>query len=117
MTYHDSLYPSHKPSDYHAYRAGVAAMLHEPGRMEALMAMAALSKSDTAQLIAPLPKPALLIGGSRDIDFPNPTTEFESLAATMAIRSVVVDGVGHYPQAEAPDITAAAILDFLRALD
>lgn len=117
MMYYDSLFPSHKPSDYKAYRTAVASMLHETGRMDALMAMAALPKSDTAELIAPLPKPAILIGGSRDLDFPNPTAELEFLAAKMAIRSVVVDGVGHYPQVEAPDITSAAILEFLRALD
>jgi pimeloyl-ACP methyl ester carboxylesterase len=26
----------------------------------------------------------------------------------------MVDGAGHYPQAEAPEVTAAVILDFLR---
>jgi pimeloyl-ACP methyl ester carboxylesterase len=50
--------------------------------------------------------------GTADPDFPNPTTEANELAAAMNANVVLIDGAGHYPQAQAP----AAVADAIEAL-
>ena len=115
MWYFDSLFPLSKPKDHAQHRSSVAAMLHEPGRMEALIKMVWMSKSDSTKLIPALTKPAIIIGGSKDSDYADPASELNAIAAQMKIPALVIDGVGHYPQAEAPDQASAAILEFLRS--
>ena len=44
----------------------------------------------------------------------DPKVEAETVAGLVRGDVVMIDGAGHYPQAEMPDVTAEAILGFLR---
>jgi len=114
MAYWESLFPLHKPADHEAYSAALRSNLHEPGRMDALEAMVHLSKASTAQLIRTTPTPALLIMGTADKDFSDPAAEAKTIAAQIGAETMMVEGAGHYPQAESPDAVASRIVKFLR---
>jgi pimeloyl-ACP methyl ester carboxylesterase len=62
--------------------------------------------------------PALVIMGSKDPDFPDPTAEARFTAEHLGgpAEVVMVEGVGHYPQAEAVDEVAPAIAGFVAKL-
>jgi pimeloyl-ACP methyl ester carboxylesterase len=111
--YYASLYPTAKPADFDAYKAKLVANLKEPGRMAALQAMLAATKSDVEARLGEVRAPTLVVMGSKDPDFDDAKVEADTVARILKGRAVMIDGAGHYPQAEMPDVTAPAIIDFI----
>ena len=59
--------------------------------------------------------PVLLIMGSKDRDFPSPAEEARVQGHRLNAQVMMVEGAGHYPHAELPDLVGPAILNFLQA--
>jgi pimeloyl-ACP methyl ester carboxylesterase len=114
--YWDALFVTHRPTDHADYRARLLENISEEGRMDALVAMLSLSKADTAAIIGDGNVPALVVMGSRDPDFNDPVDEAERVASILHARSLIVEGVGHYPHVEEPEHVAAAIASFIASL-
>jgi pimeloyl-ACP methyl ester carboxylesterase len=112
-TYWNSLFPKHKPSDQGEVKAALSRNLREPGRMDALVTMVNLSKADTAAIIATSRVPALVVMGTKDPDFPDAIAEAHWLAAQLHAETLIVDGAGHYPQTEMPEVVAPRLLSFM----
>lgn len=115
-TFWSSLFPSRKPSNHAQAKAALTRNLREPGRMAALRKMIDLSKADTEAMLPTIRVPALIVMGSRDPDFQNPTTEAHWLASQLAAKTLIVDGAGHYPHAEMPKQVAPGMFSFLANL-
>jgi pimeloyl-ACP methyl ester carboxylesterase len=88
------------------------ANLSEPGRFRAFRSLAFNSHAESGSKLGQVTCPTTIIMGTADPDFPNPTTEANELAAAMNANVVLIDGAGHYPQAQAP----AAVADAIEAL-
>lgn len=114
--YYASLYPTHKPADFEGYKTALGKNLKERGRLEALQQMMRASKAASAERVAGVHAPALVIMGSKDPDFPKPEEEAQWVAGAVKGRYVMIDGAGHYPHAEMPAVTAPLIVDFLQTL-
>lgn len=114
MSYWRSLFPLQPPPDHAEATAALAANLREPGRMDTLRAMVALSKRDTEAIVADSRVPALVVMGTRDADFKDPRAEAAWLAGALSAPCVLVEGAGHYPHLEQAEQVAAPLLDFLR---
>ncbi len=110
--FYAGLFKAGTPPDHAEHRARLRANLSEPGRFAALSAM--LQRSDAAieARLKDVNVPALVLMGSRDPDFPNPTAEAEEVAAALHGEAEVVAGVGHYPHLEVPEAMAARVLAF-----
>ncbi len=111
--YYASLYPSAKPADFAAYTAHQQANLREPGRLEALRAMMVASKQASAAALAQVKTPTLVVMGTRDPDFPDPAAEARRVAEALGGTVQMIEGAGHYPHAERPDLTGPAIAAFV----
>jgi pimeloyl-ACP methyl ester carboxylesterase len=111
--YYASLYPAAKPADFDTYRADLAANLREPGRMTALNAMIAANKTDVEIRLHKVRAPTLVVMGSKDPDFPDPAAEAKIVAKLLGGAVQMIEGAGHYPHAEMPDIAAPAIIEFV----
>jgi pimeloyl-ACP methyl ester carboxylesterase len=109
MMYWSSLFKTRKPADHAAARATLSRQMAEPGRMAALRAMFAADVSVCEARTSSVRAPALVVMGAKDPDFPDPAAEARLIASRL--------DAGHYPQAEYPSETAAAILAFLRTVD
>ena len=76
----------------------------------------------TGELSAPfqglkLRQPSMFITGDRDLIRMNPGYEAQLRAVATDLREIVlIPGVGHWTQQEAPDVTNAALIRFLRSL-
>ena len=57
--------------------------------------------------------PALVMMGTKDPDFPDPAAEARLVAGRLRGQVEMIDGAGHYPHAEVPDVAAPLILDFI----
>ena len=63
-------------------------------------------------------QPALFISGDQDLIARNPGFEVQMRVIVPDLRHVVIlPGIGHWTQQEAPDAVNSAMLDFLRSLD
>lgn len=115
--YLNAAYPT-KPADYDAYVAELLATLREPGRMAEFMKTGKSTPADAQAQLGNVTRPALVVMGTADPDFPNPEAEGRAVIAAMpaGLGSLgLVEGAGHYPHAEMPERTAELILPFLEA--
>jgi pimeloyl-ACP methyl ester carboxylesterase len=53
--------------------------------------------------------PAVVVMGDADVDWKDPVAEARWIGQALGAEVVTVPGVGHYPQLQAPEITADAI--------
>jgi len=113
--YWSSLYKTRKPADFAAARAALSRNLAEPGRMAALRAMFAADVSVCEAQFPQVRTPALVVMGAKDPDFPDPAAEAALIAGRLSGSVAMIDDAGHYPQAEYPAETFAAIRAFLQA--
>ncbi len=112
--YYAHLYPSQRPADFAAYRAALMTNLREPGRLAALRRMILASKAASAARLGRVTTPAFVVMGSKDPDFPTPEREARYVAEQVHQAPVrMIDGAGHYPHAEMPDVTGPAIISWL----
>ena len=114
--YYPTMYKAPKPADFATYVRALQANLREPGRMAATRG--AMSRQvECYDRAAEVRCPLLVVMGSRDPDFSDPAAEAayaqRLLGAHTAASVAIIDGAGHYPHAELPDATAAAVLSFL----
>jgi pimeloyl-ACP methyl ester carboxylesterase len=118
LTYYSSLYKAGKPADFADYRKALKTNLRESGRMAATAGLID-THADCNARIPELRQPVLLTMGTADPDFPDAVAEAradeELIGAHTSVTLQLIQGAGHYPHAECPDATAAAILAFLTA--
>ncbi len=113
--YLDLAYPT-KPADWDAELGRIDAKLHEPGRKKALQAMCSANPSDAGAQLANVRCPVLVVEGDLDPDFVDPRAEGGRILADLPAglgELVVLEGVGHYPHAQAPDALLEVVLPFL----
>ena len=54
--------------------------------------------------------PAVVVMGADDIDWKDPAAEADWIGQRLGAEVVMVPGVGHYPQAQAPDVVTDAVI-------
>ena len=113
--YLDVAYPV-RPADHAEAMAGQIAKLREPGRMAEFMKTLKSTPKDADAQLANVKCPALIVMGTADPDFADPQAEGEAIVAKLPAglgRVAVVEGSGHYAQADAADRVAQLIVEFL----
>jgi pimeloyl-ACP methyl ester carboxylesterase len=124
LAYYKTLFPTRKPADFAEYCAKLKANLAQPGRIEALQHMMLASKAASEACLPRVTQPTLVVMGSKDPDFKVPSDEAHWVSDQMSARTVLpgfdavvmIDGAGHYPHSEMPEITNPRILEFIKAL-
>jgi pimeloyl-ACP methyl ester carboxylesterase len=116
MRYLDLAYPA-KPADYAGYMAALAAKLREPGRMAEFMKTFKSTPADAQAQLPHVRRPALVIVGTLDPDFADPSAEGDAIVAAMSAGAgtvAMIDGAGHYPHAQSPGEVAELVIPFLK---
>ncbi len=116
--YYPTMYKAAKPADFPTYVRALQANLREPGRMAATRS-AMGRQAECFDRVADVSCPVRIIMGTKDPDFPDPVAEAayaqQLIGAHTEATLAMIDGAGHYPHAELPEVTAAAVLPFLSA--
>ncbi|WTW93114.1 alpha/beta hydrolase [Streptomycetaceae bacterium NBC_01309] len=115
--YLDHAYPGAKPADHAEHIAALDADLSRPGRMAVVAKMGMAAPTDAGAKLGAITCPALVIEGTLDPDWPDARAEGEAIIAAMPAplgHLHMIEAAGHYPHAQFPTQTTAAILDFLR---
>lgn len=116
LRYYSTLYPTHRPVDFDQYSRALQVNLKEPGRQEALLKMIRASKSAAEARLPRVTAPTLVLMGSKDRDFKQPEAEARWVADQLHGSYNLIEGAGHYPHAELPEVAASLILSFLPTL-
>ena len=120
MSYYKSLYKTTPPADLNEYNKVLTANLKQPGRYDAVRTMLVASHAAIEARLADVKAPTLIVVGSQDPDFPNPTNEArfiaEKLTSVPNKQVEMIEGAGHYPHAEKPEQVLAVLLPFLQRL-
>ncbi|MGF6887128.1 pimeloyl-ACP methyl ester carboxylesterase [Nocardia sp. GAS34] len=105
-----------KPADYAEAMAGLKAKLSEPGRFAEFMKTGKAVPAESAPKLADVECPALIIMGTAEPDFADPKAEAEAIVAELrpGLGHIgLVEGSGHYPQADSAERVAELITEFL----
>ncbi len=113
--YFATLYPTARPADWDAYTAAQNRNLRERGRLETLRRMMVATKQASEAALSQVDAPVLVLMGTKDPDFNNPAAEARLVADRLHGGVQMIEGAGHYPHAEMPTQTGAAIVVFLNS--
>lgn len=107
--YRKQLYPGAKPPDHDAYIEALRQNLAESGRFSAFGKQTANDHEESGSRIERVQSPSVVAMGTADPDFLDPVVEAQELAKALGGDLILVEGVGHYPQAQTPETVANAI--------
>lgn len=111
-----SWYKGGTPEDFEGEIAGIRGMLSDPARRRAVRQTLTADRDGVAERMTVFDGPALIVFGAVDDHFPDPAGEAHRVAAQIGGEVLVVDGAGHYPQVERPDVVGPAVIEFLGRL-
>jgi pimeloyl-ACP methyl ester carboxylesterase len=109
-------YKAAPPADLKAEIAQLKKMIADPARRRAVRETLTADRDGVPERLARLSLPTLTVFGSADDHFSDPVDEARSTAEMLGGELLVVDGAGHYPHVEQPDLVADAIVTFLDGL-
>jgi pimeloyl-ACP methyl ester carboxylesterase len=113
LGWYRKLWGSAPPPDQAAHTAAIRANLAEPGRLAAVRDMALSTCEQIDPRLDELTVPSLVVMGTADPDFDDPAEEARIIAGRTGGGTTLVDGAGHYPHAEQPEVVGAAMTAFL----
>lgn len=115
-SYLPKLYAGRRPSDFDEYRDKIVANLHRPGYAQAFSLTTRVSHDPAEARLGDVSVPTMVVMGEKDPDFSDPSAEAGWIADVLGAEVIMVPDAGHYPQSQQPEITANAVLHFLKGL-
>ncbi|MGN6089433.1 MAG: alpha/beta fold hydrolase [Actinomycetales bacterium] len=112
--YLPKLYPGHRPSDFEEHRRAVVASMRRPGYRRAFTRTTRTTHAPVEARLAEVKAPVLVVMGTQDPDFADPVGEASWIAERLSGDVVRVEGAGHYPQVQEPELVNAAVVAFCR---
>lgn len=109
LSYYPQWLPGTKPDGYEEHKALVRENLRRPGHWKAFVQTTRTSHAPAERQLAHVTAPAVVVMGAADVDWKDPAAEAAWIAEQLQAEVVLVPGVGHYPQAQAPEVTANTI--------
>jgi len=117
IAYFKKLYPTRIPADYAEYTAALKQNLSAPGRLEAFYQMIIASKKASETRVQRVSAPTLVLMGTKDPDFKDPAAEAEWVAGELNGSFEMIEGAGHHPHVEIPEIIGPRVIEFLKTLE
>ncbi len=111
--FYKTLYPSAPPPDLTEYRRGLKINITERGRLEALVSYINASKASCEARLPEVKSKSLVVMGTKDPDFGDPAVEAQWICNKLGSELMMVEGAGHYPHAEMPQLVSKRIVEFL----
>jgi len=109
MSYYPQWLPGTKPDGYEEHKSRVRDNLRRPGHWKAFVQTTRTSHTPAADRLSEVRAPTVVVMGAADVDWKDPAAEAAWIGNQLRCDVVMVPEVGHFPQAQAPDVTAAAV--------
>jgi pimeloyl-ACP methyl ester carboxylesterase len=113
ISYYASLYKTRKPADFADYKRTLRASMKRPGRWKAFQTLIGqLTHAEVEPYAEQVKAPTLVVMGSKDPDFKDPASEADFVAKRLRGDVLLVDGAGHYPMTEFPEVVNPKVVAF-----
>jgi pimeloyl-ACP methyl ester carboxylesterase len=109
MSYYPRWTPGQKPEGYDEHTAAVRENLRRPGHWKAFARTSRTSHAPAEALLDRVHAPSVVVMGTDDVDWKDPAAEARWIGERLGAEVVMAPGVGHYPQAQAPQLVADAL--------
>lgn len=106
-------YKTNPPSDLANEIGKMTTMLANSSRRRAVRETLTADRDGVAEKMEAITIPILVVFGSLDDHFTDPAAEATTVAGQLRGQRLIVDGAGHYPHVERPDMVSEAIVAFL----
>lgn len=110
MNYYPKWLPGTKPDGYDEHTDRVRENLRLAGHWKAFSRTTRTSHAPAEARIMEVTARTVVVMGEDDIDWKDPAAEAAWIGDRLHADVVMVPGVGHYPQAQAPDVVADAVI-------
>jgi pimeloyl-ACP methyl ester carboxylesterase len=112
--YFRTLYPKCRDAAFEAHFAEVVENLRRPGHWDAFRKTARTSHAPVEARLSEVHAPTLVVMGEKDPDWRDPAAEARWVADRLGGELLMVQGAGHYPQAEFPEVVGPTVVEWLR---
>jgi pimeloyl-ACP methyl ester carboxylesterase len=116
LSYYPKFYPGQPGPDFEEHLASISRSLRGKGKTRAFSLTTRTSHAQVDTVLDTARTPTLVVMGSADPDFPDPSAEAHMIARRTGGSAHMVDGAGHYPHAQRPDEVGPVVIEFLRSL-
>jgi len=113
LAWYPRLFPGRRPDDFEDHRDRIRDTLRKPGHSKAFVATTRTSHTPAEARMQEVRVPTLVVMGTDDPDFPDAAAEARLVADRLHGDVLMVQGAGHYPQAEYPEVVSPAVIGFL----
>jgi pimeloyl-ACP methyl ester carboxylesterase len=110
MAYYPQWLPGRKPAGYDEHKARVRANLRRPGHWKAFVQTTRSSHAAAELRLREVQTPTVVVMGAADVDWKDPAAEAAWIGKALRAEVVMVPEVGHYPQVQATEVSAAAVI-------
>jgi pimeloyl-ACP methyl ester carboxylesterase len=87
--------------------------MKKPGHWKAFQTLVKqLTHAEVEPYADQVKAPALVVMGTKDPDFKDPTGEAKLVAERLRGEALLVEGAGHYAMAEFPEVVNPKVLEF-----
>jgi pimeloyl-ACP methyl ester carboxylesterase len=109
LGYYPKWFPGTRPEGYDEHHDLVAANLRRPGHWQAFVRTTRTTHAPAEARVSRVTAPAVVLMGADDVDWKDPAAEARWVGQALRAEVVMVPGVGHFPQAQAPAVVADAV--------
>jgi pimeloyl-ACP methyl ester carboxylesterase len=109
MSYYPQWLPGAKPAGYEEHKARVRANLRRSGHWKAFVQTTRTSHASAELRLHEVETPTVVVMGAADVDWKDPAAEAQWIGKELRAEVVMVPDVGHYPQVQAAEMSAAAV--------
>ena len=108
--YYRASYPTQPPADLAEHQRRIRSTL----RWRAFQRTTRTTHEPARRRLPQVTAPSLVVMGTKDRDWPDPIGEARFVAEALHAQLLLVDGAGHYPMAEFPEVVNPVLVDFTR---
>ena len=117
ISYYAGLYKTRKPADFADYKRTLRASMKRPGHWKAFQTLVSqLTHAEVEAYADQVKAPALVVMGTKDPDFKDPSGEAKFVAERLRGEAFLVEGAGHYPMTEFPEVVNPKVVEFARTV-
>jgi pimeloyl-ACP methyl ester carboxylesterase len=114
--YYAKFYPGRRPNDLTAHQAAIRASLGRGDHWRSFVRTTRTSHAPAEARLGEVRAPALVVMGTKDPDWSDPTAEARFVAERLGAELLLVPDAGHYPMAEYPEVVNPGLLAFARTV-
>lgn len=116
LSYHNSLYPGRKPTDFAVEVARIRASMRRGDHWRSFVQTTRTSHAPVELRLDRIRTPTLVVMGEQDRDWSDASAEGRYAAERLRGELLLVPDAGHYPMAEYPEVVNPVLVPFLSRL-